>query len=61
MFRLFPSHHQGACDMIERVNNVYVFQDTVIYISVHSFDLKILKFFNEIFLILYLILTHGKR
>jgi hypothetical protein len=33
MFRLFPSHHQGACYMVQRKNNVYVFQDTVIYIS----------------------------
>jgi hypothetical protein len=27
MFRLFPSHHQGACYMVQRKNNVYIFQD----------------------------------
>ena len=34
MFQLFPSHHQGACYMVQQKNNVYIFQDTVIYISV---------------------------
>ena len=38
MFRLFPSHHQGACYMVQRKNNVYIFQDTVIYISVLQFQ-----------------------
>ena len=34
MFRLFPSHHQGACYMVQlKNNNVHIFQDTVIYIS----------------------------
>jgi hypothetical protein len=33
MFRLFPSHNQGACYMVQRKKNVYIFQDTVIYIS----------------------------
>ena len=31
MFRLFRSHHQGASCMVERKNNVYISQDTVIY------------------------------
>ena len=30
MFRLFSSHHQGACNMVQRKNNVYIFQDTVL-------------------------------
>ena len=34
MLRLFPSHDQGACYMVQRKNNVYISQDTVIYISV---------------------------
>ena len=34
MFLLFPSRHQGACYMVQRKNNVYIFQDTVINISV---------------------------
>jgi hypothetical protein len=38
MFRLFPSHHQGACYMAQRKKNVYIFQDTVIYIRVLQFQ-----------------------
>ena len=38
MFRLFPSHHQGAYYMVERKNNVYIFQDTFIYVSVLRFQ-----------------------
>jgi hypothetical protein len=34
MFLLFPSRHQGACYMVQQKNSVYIFQDTVIYISV---------------------------
>jgi hypothetical protein len=34
MFRLIPTHYQGACYMVQLKNNVYIFQDTVIYISV---------------------------
>jgi hypothetical protein len=34
MFRLFPSHHQGACYMAQRKNILYVFQDTIIYINI---------------------------
>ena len=37
IFRLFPSHIHGACYMVQRKNNVYIFQDTVIYISVFQF------------------------
>jgi hypothetical protein len=33
MFLLLPIHRQGACYMVQRKNNVYIFQDTVIYIS----------------------------
>jgi hypothetical protein len=31
MFRLFPSHHRGACYMVQRKKNVYIFTDRVIY------------------------------
>jgi hypothetical protein len=41
MFRLFPNHHQGACYMVQRKNNVYIFQDTVIYISVLQLQFNI--------------------
>jgi hypothetical protein len=34
MFRLFPNHHEGACYMVQRKKNVYIYQYTVIYISV---------------------------
>ena len=37
MFRLFPSHNQGACYMVQRMKNVYIFQDTVTYVSVLQF------------------------
>jgi hypothetical protein len=33
-FRLFSSHHQGACYLVQRKNNVYIFQGAIIYISV---------------------------
>jgi non-ribosomal peptide synthetase component E (peptide arylation enzyme) len=32
MFRLFPSHHQGACYMVQRKNNVCIFQDITSYL-----------------------------
>ena len=38
MFRLFPSHRQSSCYMVQRKNNVYIFQGTVIYISVLQFQ-----------------------
>jgi hypothetical protein len=38
MFRLFLSHHQSACYIVQRKNNVYTFQDTVVYISVLQFQ-----------------------
>ena len=38
MFRLFPSHHDGACYTVQRKKNFYIFQDTVIYISVIQFQ-----------------------
>ena len=28
MFRLFPSHLQGACYMVQRKNNVFIIQDS---------------------------------
>jgi hypothetical protein len=34
IFRLFPSHHQNACYMVQRKNNVYIIQDKIISISV---------------------------
>ena len=36
MFRLFPSHYQGACYMVQRKNSLYIFQDKVIYLSVKN-------------------------
>jgi hypothetical protein len=36
MFRLFSSHHQGACYTVQRKNNVYILQYTVIYITCSS-------------------------
>jgi hypothetical protein len=41
MFRLFLSHHQGACYMVQWKNNVYILQDTIIYISVLQFQFTI--------------------
>ena len=40
-FRIFPSHHQSACYVAQRKNNVYIFQDAVIYISVLQFQFTI--------------------
>ena len=67
MFRLFPSHHQGAFYMIQRKNNVHISQDTVIYISVHnqpSRDTHTTTHSNvkqrNIFNILFIVLTNGK-
>jgi hypothetical protein len=39
MFWLYPIHHQGACYKVQQKNNVYIFQDTVIYISVLQFQI----------------------
>jgi hypothetical protein len=51
MFQLFRSHQQGACYTVQRKNNVYIFQDTVINIKCFQ-----LQFTN----ILFIILTRGK-
>ena len=40
MFRLLPSHLQGAYYMIQQ-NIVYIFQDIVIYISVLQFEFTV--------------------
>ena len=37
MFRLFPTHYQGAYYIVQQKNNVYILQDTVVYISVLQF------------------------
>jgi hypothetical protein len=46
-FRLFPSHHQSAY-VAQRKNNVYIFQDAVIYISVLHSNLTFVKIINKI-------------
>jgi hypothetical protein len=43
IFRLFPSHHQRACYMVQQKNNVYILQYTVIYISVYQFQFTMCK------------------
>ena len=68
MFRLFPSHHQCACYMVQRKNNVYNLQDTFIYISVLQFQFTMSYDAHtntqsngkqqNIFNILFIILTH---
>jgi hypothetical protein len=58
MFRLFYSHHLGACYMSQRKNNVYIFQDTVIYINILRFLCSGKQ--QNIFNILFIILTHAK-
>ena len=62
MFRRFPSNHQGACYMAQRKNNVYIFQDTVIYISAVQFQFTTQSNVKQqnIFNILFIILTRGK-
>ena len=37
MCRLFPSHNQGACYVEQRKNNAYIFEITVIYVSLLQF------------------------
>jgi hypothetical protein len=43
MFLLFPSHHQGASCMVQRRNNVCIFQYTIIYISVLQLQFTLLQ------------------
>jgi hypothetical protein len=48
MFRLFPSNHQGACYMVQRKNNVYIFQDTVFKLVFFSLNVPFVKIINKI-------------
>jgi hypothetical protein len=41
MFWPFLSHHYVACYVVQRKNNVYILQDTVIYISALQFQFTI--------------------
>ena len=41
MFRLFFSHDQEACYMVQQKNNVHIFQDTVIDIRVFQFQFTV--------------------
>jgi hypothetical protein len=67
MFRLFCSHHQGACYMVQWKNNMYIFQDTVIYIIPQPAVIRHTRITTQInikrqniFNILFIVLTHGK-
>jgi hypothetical protein len=48
MFRLFPSHHQGACYIVEWKNNGYIFKIQLFTLVFFSLNLLFVKIINTI-------------
>jgi hypothetical protein len=61
MFRLFPSHHQGACYMVQRKNNVFVFKIRLFTLVLLSLNLLCVCYFNTRFQFTVCLVTHSVR
>ena len=48
MFKLFLSHHQGACYMVQQKNNVYIIKIQLFTLVFFSFNLPCVKITNKI-------------